>query len=79
MSERRPLRDPSPLENPEISFSEIISDIPVVDDDRHLVGIITRSSLVDMVYETIWGEEDLASMIASSDVQPSEAIEQEEK
>ena len=53
--------------------------VPVVDDDRHLVGIITRSSLVDMVYETIWGEEDLASMIASSDVQPSEAIEQEEK
>lgn len=32
--------------------------VPVVDDDKKLVGILTRSSLVDMVYDTIWGEED---------------------
>lgn len=32
--------------------------VPVVDKDKKLIGIITRSSLVDMVYETIWGEED---------------------
>lgn len=35
--------------------------VPVVDDEKKLVGIITRSSLVDMVYETIWGEDDLTS------------------
>ena len=32
--------------------------VPVVDENKKLVGIITRSSLVDMVYETIWGEEE---------------------
>lgn len=31
--------------------------VPVVDDDNHLVGIVTRASLVDMVYDSIWGEE----------------------
>lgn len=31
--------------------------VPVVDDNKKLVGILTRSSLVDMVYDTIWGEE----------------------
>ena len=35
--------------------------VPVVDENKQLVGIITRSSLVDMVYETIWGEDDLMS------------------
>ena len=32
--------------------------VPVVDDNKKLVGILTRSSLVDMVYDTIWGEEE---------------------
>lgn len=31
--------------------------VPVVDDDKRLVGIVTRASLVDMVYDSIWGEE----------------------
>ncbi|MGX6969645.1 betaine/proline/choline family ABC transporter ATP-binding protein [Vagococcus bubulae] len=31
--------------------------VPVVDGNKKLVGILTRSSLVDMVYDTIWGEE----------------------
>ncbi|MCI0130256.1 ABC transporter ATP-binding protein [Vagococcus sp. CY53-2] len=35
--------------------------VPVVDDNKKLVGILTRSSLVDMVYDTIWGEEDSSS------------------
>ncbi|BDR60232.1 hypothetical protein KIM322_04930 [Lactobacillus xylocopicola] len=30
--------------------------IPVVDADRKLVGIVTRSSLVNVVYEKIWGD-----------------------
>lgn len=41
--------------------------VPVVDEHRKLIGIITRSSLVDMVYETIWGEEDAISAISSDD------------
>ncbi|MBO0419619.1 betaine/proline/choline family ABC transporter ATP-binding protein [Vagococcus fluvialis] len=48
--------------------------VPVVDKDKKLIGIITRSSLVDMVYETIWGEEDpLAATAVESPV-----LEQEE-
>lgn len=33
-------------------------NIPVVDDQERLVGLVTRASLVDIVYDTIWGEED---------------------
>lgn len=43
--------------------------VPVVDENKKLVGILTRSSLVDMVYDTIWGEED------SSDETPVEKEE----
>ncbi|MFC0523636.1 ABC transporter ATP-binding protein [Pontibacillus salicampi] len=30
--------------------------MPVVDKDRHLLGIITGSSLANVVYDSIWGE-----------------------
>lgn len=33
-----------------------IRNIPVIDDNNKLVGLITRSNLVDIVYDTIWGE-----------------------
>lgn len=32
--------------------------VPVVDDEGKLAGIVTRASLVDIVYDSIWGEED---------------------
>ncbi|MCB6840724.1 ABC transporter ATP-binding protein [Weissella viridescens] len=32
-----------------------LKTVPVVDDQKHVVGILTRSSLVDLVYDTIWG------------------------
>lgn len=48
--------------------------VPVVDKDKKLIGIITRSSLVDMVYETIWGEEDPLAVTAVE----SPVLEQEE-
>lgn len=35
-----------------------LSYIPVVDQDKKLVGIVTRSTLVDIVYDAIWGEGD---------------------
>ena len=31
-------------------------NIPVVDAKKHLIGLITRTSIVDMVYDTIWGD-----------------------
>ncbi|MDQ0205760.1 betaine/proline/choline family ABC transporter ATP-binding protein [Alkalicoccobacillus murimartini] len=31
---------------------------PVVTESGHLVGIVTRASLVDMVYDSIWGDEE---------------------
>ena len=45
--------------------------VPVVDDNKKLVGILTRSSLVDMVYDTIWGEEE-----SSADDTPVEKEEE---
>lgn len=32
--------------------------VPVVDADKKLVGIVTRAALVDVVYDTIWGDND---------------------
>jgi osmoprotectant transport system ATP-binding protein len=34
--------------------------VPVVDKDHCLVGIVTRASLVDIVYDSIWGEEEIS-------------------
>jgi osmoprotectant transport system ATP-binding protein len=34
-----------------------MKNVPVVDERHHLVGIVTRTSLVDMVYDSLWGEE----------------------
>lgn len=31
---------------------------PVVDSENHLKGIVTRSSLVDMLYDIIWGTQE---------------------
>lgn len=33
--------------------------VPVVDDDHHLVGIVTRASLVNILYDAIWGKDEL--------------------
>ena len=35
-----------------------LNNIPVVDDQQHLIGLITRANIVDIVYDTIWGEEE---------------------
>ncbi len=35
--------------------------MPVVDEEKRLVGILTRASLVDIVYDVIWGEEETVS------------------
>lgn len=41
--------------------------VPVVDEANKVVGILTRASLVDIVYDVIWGEEhSLTEAIGSS-------------
>lgn len=32
--------------------------VPVIDNESQLIGIVTRTSLVDIVYDSIWGEEE---------------------
>ncbi|MCM3177532.1 betaine/proline/choline family ABC transporter ATP-binding protein [Cytobacillus horneckiae] len=34
--------------------------VPVTDENNRLVGIVTRTSLVDIVYDSIWGDEAAA-------------------
>lgn len=41
--------------------------VPVVDEKQRLVGIITRASLVDIVYDVIWGEEQLEDLSSASE------------
>lgn len=36
--------------------------LPVVDAENRLVGIVTRTNLVDVVYDSIWGETDTKSI-----------------
>lgn len=41
--------------------------VPVVDENNKVVGILTRASLVDIVYDVIWGEEhSITDAIGSS-------------
>lgn len=35
-----------------------LNNIPVVDNNNRLIGLITRANIVDIVYETIWGDEE---------------------
>lgn len=35
-----------------------VRNVPVVEDDNKLVGLITRASLVDIVYDSIWGDNE---------------------
>lgn len=55
--------------------------VVVLDEDYKLEGILTRTSLVDMVYESIWGEEDPAAPsedgIESLDVTKMDAYQQD--
>lgn len=44
-----------------------VRNIPVVDENNIIKGLITRSNLVDIVYESLWGEEENA--VAGADSQ----------
>ncbi|MBC1563871.1 betaine/proline/choline family ABC transporter ATP-binding protein [Listeria booriae] len=47
--------------------------VPVVDEKNRLVGIVTRASLVDIVYDSIWG--DLEETEAAAEPQKEEVHE----
>ena len=49
--------------------------VPVVDDQQRVVGIITRASLVDLVYDVLWGEEQSLSDASESYSPQTETIE----
>lgn len=34
--------------------------IPVVDEKQHLIGLLTRTSLVDVMYDSVWGSDENA-------------------
>ena len=40
--------------------------VPVVDEQNKVVGILTRASLVDIVYDVIWGEDPATTDVAES-------------
>lgn len=35
-----------------------VRNVPVVDDHNHLIGLITRTNVVDIVYDSIWGDSE---------------------
>ncbi|MBM4763568.1 betaine/proline/choline family ABC transporter ATP-binding protein [Bacillus sp. B15-48] len=36
--------------------------VPVVDEEHRLIGIVTRTNLVDIVYDSIWGEVEVTAI-----------------
>lgn len=42
-------------------------NVPVVDKDHHLVGIVTRAALVDIVYDALWGDDDKSTNTSDSE------------
>ncbi|MGA4515474.1 osmoprotectant transport system ATP-binding protein [Staphylococcus caledonicus] len=59
-----------------------VRNIPVVDNDNTLIGLITRANLVDIVYDSIWGEEDQDMTLSDShmnDVERENELGNQEK
>jgi osmoprotectant transport system ATP-binding protein len=56
-------------------------NIPVVDEEDRLIGLITRASIVDIVYDSIWKDADLDELeevIETTVIEETEATEQKE-
>ena len=51
--------------------------VPVVDDQKRVVGILTRASLVDIVYDVIWGDETTISEAVEAKQSESETDKEE--
>lgn len=53
----RPLKEDSLIQNQmRASLQRKHSAIPVIDDMRHLTGVLTKSTLVNLVYDIIWDQ-----------------------
>lgn len=51
--------------------------VPVVDEQKRVVGILTRASLVDIVYDVIWGDEITISEAVEAKQSESETDKEE--
>ena len=51
--------------------------VPVVDEQKRVVGILTRASLVDIVYDVIWGDETTISEAVEAKRSESETDKEE--
>lgn len=52
--------------------------VPVVDEQNRVVGILTRASLVDIVYDVIWGDEtSISEAIEASQTNEPESAKEE--
>jgi osmoprotectant transport system ATP-binding protein len=51
--------------------------VPVVDEQKRVVGILTRASLVDIVYDVIWGDETTISESVEAKQSESETDKEE--
>ena len=51
--------------------------VPVVDEQKRVVGILTRASLVDIVYDVIWGDETKISEAVEAKQSESETDKEE--
>ncbi|MDT2095141.1 betaine/proline/choline family ABC transporter ATP-binding protein [Enterococcus faecalis] len=51
--------------------------VPVVDEQKRVVGILTRASLVDIVYDVIWGDETTISEAVEAKQSESETYKEE--
>ena len=53
--------------------------VPVVDEQKRVVGILTRASLVDIVYDVIWGDETTISEAVEAKQSESKLIKRRRK
>ncbi|EJI7178432.1 betaine/proline/choline family ABC transporter ATP-binding protein [Enterococcus faecalis] len=51
--------------------------VPVVDEQKRVLGILTRASLVDIVYDVIWGDETTISEAVEAKQSESETDKEE--
>lgn len=51
--------------------------VPVVDEQKRVVGVLTRASLVDIVYDVIWGDETTISEAVEAKQSESETDKEE--
>ncbi|MCD8904154.1 betaine/proline/choline family ABC transporter ATP-binding protein [Staphylococcus chromogenes] len=49
-----------------------VRNVPVVDAENHIIGLITRANLVDIVYDSIWGDPDENVSPADKDIAPAQ-------